>query len=368
MARLKKDRTYLFNKVSKAQLEEVYITQLNSKPRTCKILGINSSELEVLLDTYQCRKTKEQADLTGLKTTDSLTYQIKHFPERFPSYEQLKDEYIVKYKTIKDSALALGISTYLFSCLLDHYNIPRKISQSLSDVKTRVTKDILYEEYILKNQSKAVVCQLLDITIDNLSTLLKEWDIQKSVKDYVDCGKQTLYNRYGEDNAMRTEKGKRSFSASMRRAYASGNVHRSVGRSLYHYDDVAFDSSWELCYYIWLKDHSIDFRFHDVVLEYSIEDNFHTYIPDFYLLETKQFIEIKGDHLIDKDDNLITPYKCDNMEDIRKRDNAKTECMLKNNVVIYTSKEMAPILNYVSATYGVDFVASCKVDNKRRNV
>lgn len=61
--------------------------------------------------------------------------------------------------------------------------------------------------------------------------------------------------------------------------------------SKYLYDNENFDSSWELAYYIWLKDNNINFTFHNDKLPYKIDGKLHYYQPDFKVNET--FIEIK---------------------------------------------------------------------------
>ena len=74
----------------------------------------------------------------------------------------------------------------------------------------------------------------------------------------------------------------------------------------YIYNNIKFDSSWELAYYIWLKDHNINFEYHTVILEYKVNDTTHFYYPDFKVNNELQ--EIKGTHFFDKDGQLIDPY------------------------------------------------------------
>ena len=41
-------------------------------------------------------------------------------------------------------------------------------------------------------------------------------------------------------------------------------------RKKYIYDNLRFDSSWEIAYYIWLKDHNIEFEYQpDISFEYE---------------------------------------------------------------------------------------------------
>lgn len=79
---------------------------------------------------------------------------------------------------------------------------------------------------------------------------------------------------------------------------AQSSEIRSKIQKRYTYNGILFDSSWELCLYEYLSDHSIDFI-------YQPNSNFtytdstgklHYYMPDFLLKSSQQFIEIKGDH------------------------------------------------------------------------
>ena len=95
----------------------------------------------------------------------------------------------------------------------------------------------------------------------------------------------------------------------------------------YKYDNIIFDSSWELAYYIWLKDHNINFEYHTVKLEYYINNNRHLYFPDFKI--NNQLIEIKSNYILEKYTSI-----------------EKLQCMLDNSVNIITKTEIKPYLLY----------------------
>lgn len=104
------------------------------------------------------------------------------------------------------------------------------------------------------------------------------------------------------------------------------------------YDGLAFDSSWELKYYKWLKKNNIDFVFHpDIKFTYEIAGQEKFYKPDFKVGE--DFIEIKGDHFFeDKNpsNKMICPWD-------RSKDaiyEAKHQCMIRNNVKILTGENI----------------------------
>jgi len=111
----------------------------------------------------------------------------------------------------------------------------------------------------------------------------------------------------------------------------------------YTYDNISFDSSWELAYYIWLKDNNIQFEYQpDISFEYFYNNKKHIYHPDFKV--DNDIIEIKGNHFI-KNNTLICPFTKDLQ--INNIANAKKECMDKNNVIMYTFNEIKVYLKYV---------------------
>ena len=128
---------------------------------------------------------------------------------------------------------------------------------------------------------------------------------------------------------------------------AQSSEIRSKIQKRYTYNGILFDSSWELCLYEYLSDHSIDFI-------YQPNSNFtytdrtgklHYYMPDFLLTSSQQFIEIKGDHFFTSDGLPIRNNKYPWFE--------KYECMVKNNILILTSIQLAPVFAYIEQKYNV---------------
>ena len=125
-------------------------------------------------------------------------------------------------------------------------------------------------------------------------------------------------------------------------------------RTQFVYEQMNFRSSWELAYYIWLKDHQIQFEFQPKGrrIKYYVDCKEHYYFPDFYLVESKTLVEIKGDHFIDQDNHtMINVFAKDDIQ-AQKLIQAKFECMKANNVRIMTSDELEPILRYCVSKFG----------------
>lgn len=62
----------------------------------------------------------------------------------------------------------------------------------------------------------------------------------------------------------------------------------------YYYDDIVFDSSWEIIAYLYFKHHGVNIVKSYFAYKYTYKDKEHVYFPDFYLPDTDELIEIKG--------------------------------------------------------------------------
>ena len=123
---------------------------------------------------------------------------------------------------------------------------------------------------------------------------------------------------------------------------------------MYTFNNIKFDSSWELAYYIWLKDHNIDFEYQpNMPIEYKVNNLIKYYYPDFLI--NNQFYEIKGNQFFNENNQLINPFN--NTLDIE-----KYQCMIDNNVKILREKDIIPILDYINEKYGKNYLKQFKYE------
>lgn len=150
----------------------------------------------------------------------------------------------------------------------------------------------------------------------------------------------------------------------VRNAGSSKQAHKKMHRK-YSYDSHQFDSAPEIAFYIWLSDNNIKFTYQpEVSFTYTFEGQEHLYFPDFLLEDDHKFIEIKGDHFF-KDGKMICPFRKkswtdEKYEKVCEKYEAKHQCMLANNVQIYTHIDYAKYLEYVDQKYGKDFISSLR--------
>ena len=123
----------------------------------------------------------------------------------------------------------------------------------------------------------------------------------------------------------------------------------------YFFENTYFDSSWELAYYIFLRDSNKNFEYHPNVSIDYIEENgiTHQYFPDFIV--DGVFHEIKGNQFFNDKNEPFNIYRQEFWWD-------KYNALLDNGVVIIREKEILDILDFVKNRYGKNFIKECKIN------
>lgn len=83
------------------------------------------------------------------------------------------------------------------------------------------------------------------------------------------------------------------------------------------YNNIHFDSSWELAYYVYMIEHNEIIERNERYFTYIKDNQYHKYYPDFYLPQYNIYIEIKG---YEKDLDLIKYSTLDNLKIIKEKD------------------------------------------------
>ena len=121
----------------------------------------------------------------------------------------------------------------------------------------------------------------------------------------------------------------------------------------YIYNNIHFDSGWELAYFIYLKDNNINFEYHPKI-SFKYLDNLgkeRLYYPDF--LVNGEFQEIKGNQFFNENNEPYSRYDNDFWWE-------KYNCMRENSVKILKYEDLAPIFEYIDFKYGKDYIKSFK--------
>lgn len=111
----------------------------------------------------------------------------------------------------------------------------------------------------------------------------------------------------------------------------------------YFYDNEYFDSSWELLFYIYHKEHNSDIiRNKNFFIIYTDDKNKkHKYFPDFLL--NNKYVEIKGNQFFDKNKNPVK-FNDENWE-------FKYKCIIDNNIEILLKEDLNYIFQYLADKY-----------------
>ena len=142
-------------------------------------------------------------------------------------------------------------------------------------------------------------------------------------------------------------------------------IHDGIYAGKYNYDNIKFSSSYELAYYIWLKDNNINFIYQADSIPFDFYGVTKHYVPDFKIND--RLVEIKGIHFFENKDangKMICPWKHknDTPEKIKLRNElfeAKHQCMIRNNVEIIT--DCSKYIEYVKTKYGNTFFEEHKI-------
>lgn len=171
-------------------------------------------------------------------------------------------------------------------------------------------------------------------------------------KEKIEKTNKTLIEKYGSlENAykQRYEKIQNVFQSK----YGTKYPLMFYSHKKYGFDDNLFDSSWELAYYIWLKDKGISFEYHTQKIEYIGDDGKnHIYFPDFIV--NGKIVEIKGDHFFNEKGEPFNKYT-------KRSWKAKYDLILQKGGQIFRFEDIKPYLSYVKENYGDGFLKQWKI-------
>ena len=162
---------------------------------------------------------------------------------------------------------------------------------------------------------------------------------------------QTCLEKYGAENYSQTEECREKIKSTMLERYgvlSFGGIN-SPTKKKFIYNNIYFDSSWELVYFIWLSDNKIEFKYHNGdFFEYSdSKGKIHRYYPDF--LVNGEYQEIKGEQFFNENNEPFSIYDNDFWWE-------KYNCMKENGVKILRYENLTPIFEYIDFKYGKDYI------------
>ncbi len=167
--------------------------------------------------------------------------------------------------------------------------------------------------------------------------------------------KSTCIERYGVDNVWKSDDVKSKIKDTVKEKYGveyytQSDDYQHKAHKRYTYNGIAFDSSWEIAFYIYCVEHSMSITRHTKGLPYKDADGkSHMYFPDFEV--DGVLYEIKGGQFYTLGEFDGGIYKTPSYIN-------KVQCIEENNVKVIT--DVSKYLEYVYGKYGKDYLRSFK--------
>lgn len=157
----------------------------------------------------------------------------------------------------------------------------------------------------------------------------------------------TCLKRYGVKHYRNSEKALETNRLNHKGLlYAQTPASAKYRKKRVKYDNLTFDSSWEVIVYKYCKEHNMQCEYQPTIaFKYTYANKTRYYHPDF-LIEG-QLYEIKGDHFFKEDGTMQNPFnhKLDALYE------AKHQCMINNNVKIIRYADLQNLQAVISKTY-----------------
>jgi hypothetical protein len=130
--------------------------------------------------------------------------------------------------------------------------------------------------------------------------------------------------------------------------HGSGGVRLNSGRGKSGwYKGIYCGSSWELAWVIYNIEHNIKFERNIEGFKYEYDNKYHEYFPDFKLIDTDTYIEVKGFKRIDDDSKWNQfPHK----------------------LIILFKKDLKNVFEYVINKYGANYINLYDINYKNRKI
>ncbi len=116
----------------------------------------------------------------------------------------------------------------------------------------------------------------------------------------------------------------------------------------YKYENIEFDSSWELAYWIFCKDKNIKIERNIKSFDFIFKNQISKFYPDFIV--ENQIVEIKGDQFLNPKFNGYEKWK------------SKIEqVVIPNKILVLYLKDLKDVFNYIHSFYGKKYLKNFKV-------
>lgn len=322
-------------------------------------MKVKLENIEVIKKLQMSKKEKDAIKITDIKCDHCKSF----FELTYKLYlKKLENQDPLLCKHCRSSAGYYKSNDKRKAALLSKYGVTNNLH--IKSVEQKVRKNWI-EKYGVDNPAKSK--QVIDkqkLTISHHTKSQIDLATKKSKrtrqlkygayfsKEKIEKTNQTLIEKYGSLENAYKERYKKIQQVFLDK-YGTKYPVMLYSHKKYAFDGELFDSSWELAFYVWLKDCSIDFKYHPCSFDYIGDDGkHHQYFPDFEV--NGKIVEIKGDHFFNEKGEPFNKYT-------KKSWKRKYDFIKSLNGAILRFADMKPYIKYVHDYYGKDFLKNCKM-------
>ena len=306
--------------------------------KRCKFLKFNKGGYSETC-SYVCGqlnpKTREK-----IENTSMMKYGVKNGGGSKQALEKSKQTSMEKYN-VEFYSQTRECQEKIEQTNLEKYGC-KNVFQN-EEIKDKI-KETNLEKYGCEYpmQSKEIQEKSKQTNLENLGV---EYTLQS--KEIQEKSKQTNLEKYGcEYSSQSGEIKEKTKQTNLKKYgkefYTQTHECHKKRRKRISYDNLTFDSSWEVKVYQYCKENNISCIYQpDIQFVYEYQGKEHVYQPDF-LINDKLY-EVKGDQFFEGD-KMINPFD-------RSQDGLfemKHQCMIANNVVILKKDDINQIKNSIN--------------------
>ena len=359
---------------------------------------------QTCLDRYGDENVNNTEEIKNkIKETNMNRYGVEYIPQTDWFVEKTKETNLVKYGeewyTRTDEYKEKARQTNLEKYGAENYSQTSEFKEKCKEIwKNRTDEELKeindkkkktkFEHYGDENYSNVEKAQQTKLerygdkgyhNYEQMKkTVFDKYGVEHLMQsdEFKKKSKETLIERYGFDNPLAVPQFKEKFKqTSLERygvPYPSQNpsiIEKTMrvrlekygcinGMKFYEYNNVKFDSSSEIYFYIYHHDILKDDITRGKYFEYYTDNKKRIYECDF--LVNGENIEIKGEHLINENMELIDFFGDGHIL------KEKTQCMRDNNVriILSESNEMKEIIKIVEEKFP-HLVESCRIKKNK---
>lgn len=335
-----------------------------------------SSEKTSLIRYGTLRPAQSNIIKDKMKQASLLKYGVEHPSQSETVKEKIKATFINKYGVACSLQNSLVKQKSEKTCLKKYGTINSSSDESVKQKRKETCKkryggDTPFSSMDVNEKRKNTMIKKYGSEHALQSEICKEKfkktcnqkfgvDYPAKNKEIINKQKATNIIRYGSPCSLQNDDVQKKSIETIKQKYKNSNYNFNCKKIIFN--DLLFDSFWELAFYVYHIDHNIPILRSPAPIEYIHNGESHLYYPDFEV--GGQLYEIKGDQFFKKDGTMCNPY--DHSQDALFE--AKHQCALKNKVIFLSKNEIKPYLEYVEAKYGKDFKERCVVKDDQDTV